>query len=54
LLREQGEADFVICWSAAKEIGLPYAHLSRICAMSVGETIGEETLSAWAAEMGGA
>jgi hypothetical protein len=28
----------------ARETGLPYAHLSRICAMSVGENYDAETL----------
>jgi 3-methyladenine DNA glycosylase Tag len=34
-------------WAA--ETGLPYTHLSRICAMSIGENYGSETL----ARMGG-
>jgi 3-methyladenine DNA glycosylase Tag len=37
----------------AKETGLPYAHLSRICAFSMGEQVAEETLRDWAAEVGG-
>ncbi len=29
----------------AEETGLPYTHLSRICAMSIGENYGNETLA---------
>lgn len=34
----------------ARETGLPYVHLSRICAMSVGENLGTETLARFAGE----
>jgi hypothetical protein len=33
----------------AKETGLPYTHLSRICAMSIGENYDAETLRSRAA-----